>query len=117
MPRTQSELRHGLVENAASHLICPLCREELVDAMMLSVTTDKAQTIVMPREVRTFTVVPKGLGDGLNGMVLGLSCSHDHHIFLSVVIADGYVTVKTEWDADGSDEVGGDRDGRDGRDA
>ena len=101
----ETTLRHGLIENAAGDLACPICREPLVGSLLVSVTTDRSNTIVLHSEVRTFT--DPDLGPGANGVVVGLACERDHRVYLSVVIAGGRVTVKTEWDTEdaGSDEV------------
>lgn len=68
---------------------------------MVSTTTDRAQTMVLPKEARVYDMPPGHLGArgvGINGVVMGLTCAHDHHVFLSLVAADGYITVKTEWE-------------------
>lgn len=99
MPKSQ--IRNGLIESAGGALKCPVCRELLEEVVMVSTTTDRAQTMVLPKESRVHDLPPGVLvarGVGINGVVVGLACAKDHHVFLSLVAADGYVTVKTEWE-------------------
>jgi hypothetical protein len=104
MPKSQ--IRNGLIESAGGALKCPVCRELLEDVVMVSTTTDGAQTMVLPKEVRTYDLPPGALdpmGVGIKGVVVGLACAKDHHVFLSLVAADGHVTVKTEWEENQDD--------------
>ena len=94
----QTVIRHGLIENAAGQLKCPLCRESLEAVLMVSTTTGRAQTMVLPQEVRVYDMPPQG--QGIHGIVVGMSCKADHQVFLSLVAAEGYITVKTEWEED-----------------
>jgi hypothetical protein len=97
MPEPETIIRHGLVENAAGQLKCPLCREPLTEIGMVHAVTDKADTIVLPGEVRSFHL-PRPQFKGLHGITMGMWCKQEHHVFLSLVCADGYITVKTEWE-------------------
>jgi hypothetical protein len=95
-PMPKSQIRNGLIESAGGALKCPVCRELLEDVVMVSATTGRAQTMVLPKESRVYDMPPQA--EGIIGVVVGLACAKDHHVFLSLVAADGYVTVKTEWE-------------------
>jgi hypothetical protein len=94
MPKSQ--IRNGLIESAGGALKCPVCRELLEQVVMVSATTGRAQTMVLPKESRVYDMTPQV--EGINEVVVGLACAKDHHVFLSLVAADGHVTVKTEWE-------------------
>jgi hypothetical protein len=94
MPKSQ--IRNGLIESAGGALKCPVCRELLEQVVMVSTTTGRAQTMVLPKESRVYDMTPQV--EGINEVVVGLACAKDHHVFLSLVAADGHVTVKTEWE-------------------
>lgn len=99
IPIPETKMRRGLIENAGGQLKCPICRELLREALMVSVDTGTTDAMVLPQESRvyvktTITTRPTGI----YGVVVGLSCNHDHHVFLSLVVDDGYATVKTEWE-------------------
>src|ERR1700750_2222314 len=97
-PLPETKLRHGLIESAGGQLKCPVCRELLEDVLMVSATTGRAQTMVLPQESRVYDMAPQRAG--IHGVVVGMTCAHDHHVFLSLVAADGYITVKTEWETE-----------------
>jgi hypothetical protein len=100
-PRTA--MRSGLIESAGGQLKCPVCREMLTDVLMVSTTTEIGQTMVLPQESRTYYLRPGEnpvREQGIAGLVVGLTCDHDHHVFLSLAALDGFITVKTEWEAD-----------------
>lgn len=98
----ESKIRHGLIESAGGQLKCPVCRELLNDVLMVSTTTGRAQTMTLPQETRVYDMTPTP--NGIHGVVMGLTCQHDHHVFLSLVCDQGYITVKTEWEEGDEDE-------------
>jgi hypothetical protein len=99
MPKSQ--IRNGLIESAGGALKCPVCRELLEQVVMVSATTGRAQTMVLPKESRVYDMTPQA--EGINEVLVGLACAKDHHVFLSLVAADGHVTVKTEWEENQDD--------------
>jgi hypothetical protein len=103
MPDTKSSLRRGLIENAGGRLKCALCGEPLHEIGLVSVATSRTQTVVTMGEVRTVMEVPP-LGDGINGVILGMSCQRDHKMWLNVIVTEGTISVVTEWE-DKRDEV------------
>ena len=99
MPQTvpKNGMRHGLIENAEGQLICPLCKEPLTEAPMVNVVTDEVDTTLLPHEVRTLHI-NRPQYRGIAGITIGMTCKAEHYVWLSTLILDGYVTVKTEWD-------------------
>jgi hypothetical protein len=101
MPEPETIIRHGLVENAAGQLKCPLCREPLTTVAMAHVTSDRGDCLVLPSQTRTYlgeALPPDPKATGIYGVTVGMTCKQAHRAQLTLVCADGYVTVKTEWE-------------------